>query len=58
MHVMALMYPESISQHALDQLSWGHIIVLTRIKDSVKMHYQFHFLISVFLKTNCIKIGD
>lgn len=34
MRIFAQLYPDGIVQHAVDQLPWGHVMVLTRIKDN------------------------
>lgn len=39
MRVLALLYPDGISQHTIDQLPWGHIMVLTRVKNSEERHW-------------------
>lgn len=39
MRVLALLYPDGIGQQSFDQLPWGHIIVLTRIKDAEERHW-------------------
>ncbi len=34
MRIFAHLYPNGIGQHAVDQLPWGHVMILTRIKDN------------------------
>lgn len=39
MRLLASLYPDGISQHNIEQLPWGHIMVLTRIKGAEERHW-------------------
>ncbi len=39
MRLLAHLYSDDISQYSIDQLPWGHLMVLTRIKDANERHW-------------------
>jgi len=39
MRILAHLYPGGIGQHSADQLPWGHLMVLIRIKDAEERHW-------------------
>jgi predicted nuclease of restriction endonuclease-like (RecB) superfamily len=39
MRIVAQLYPDGFGQQAVDQLPWGHVTLLIRIKDSAERHW-------------------
>ena len=39
MRIFASLYPDGIGQQAVDQLPWGHVTLLIRIKEPVERHW-------------------